>query len=343
MAQQDQEKESTNLAGGMVGAERIQWAYQQGSLSKPAYRRWMVLSGQRPAGSDWYEFIQQSLLFVGAALVLSGVIFFFAYNWAVMGRFVKLGVVQLGLLVAVFLAWNRGLDALSGQICLLVSAVLIGPLLAVYGQIYQTGADPYELFLGWALLALGWTVVSRLSALWIIWILLLNLALALYCIQILQWTEPELKIQLALFALNIAALGAWEFFASRNISWLQTSGRWAQRTLFSIALFFVSSAAWISLMTLYRHSNARNSLYGIIILVFVVFVVISYGYYRHVQVDTYPLAALVLSIIVLDTSYLARLIKHEVVAWFFLSFLVVVQAAVAVFWLRRIPVSAEAT
>ncbi len=39
-------------------------------------------------------------------------------------------------------------------------------LLAVYGQTYQTGADPYELFFGWAILIIGWVAISRFAPLW---------------------------------------------------------------------------------------------------------------------------------------------------------------------------------
>ncbi len=67
---------------------------------------------------------------------------------------------------------------------LFAAAVLVGPLLGVYGQTYQTGADPWGLFAFWALLILPWVVVAHFTALWILTIALLDTALVLYWIQV---------------------------------------------------------------------------------------------------------------------------------------------------------------
>ena len=42
---------------------------------------------------------------------------------------------------------------------------LIGTLFAVFGQIYQTGADAYDLFLGWTLFTILWAVAIRFAPL----------------------------------------------------------------------------------------------------------------------------------------------------------------------------------
>ncbi|MET0204922.1 MAG: DUF2157 domain-containing protein [Casimicrobiaceae bacterium] len=47
------------------------------------------------------------------------------------------------------LAVWRGLDTLPGKAAL-VAALLAGALLALVGQVYQTGADTFELFAAWA-------------------------------------------------------------------------------------------------------------------------------------------------------------------------------------------------
>lgn len=316
--------------------------YASGKMSGAAYRRGMVLIGDRPTPDHWHDFIQQFFLFAGAALFLAGVIFFFAYNWSELGRFAKLGIVQGGILVAAVLAWNRGLDRLSGQVSLTVAAVLIGPLLAVFGQIYQTGADPYELFMGWALLALGWTLVSRFSVLWIIWLLLINFTITLYAIQVLNWHAGQLKIQMVLTGFNLLSLLVWEFFAHRGVTWLQTSGKWAQRSLYTAALIFLSSAAWISVVSRRYSYSANQKTYILAVVLYLAFVVGAFVYYRYIKMDLYPLSALILSIIVIDTSYLGRIMKFETGVLFLLSALVVAQAAVGVFWLRSLDAPPEA-
>ena len=115
--------------------------------------------------SSWFSWARLMLLFFGCALLLAGIIFFFAYNWAAMGRFLKLGLIETGIIVCIVASHLRGTTRLSGKVLLLSGSVLVGVLLAVYGQTYQTGADAFELFIGWAVLILGWVIISDFAAL----------------------------------------------------------------------------------------------------------------------------------------------------------------------------------
>lgn len=47
-----------------------------------------------PQRINWAYFLERFLLALSAILLASGVIFFFAYNWADMHKFVKLGLLQ---------------------------------------------------------------------------------------------------------------------------------------------------------------------------------------------------------------------------------------------------------
>ncbi len=53
--------------------------------------------------ADWIRFIRLFVLVLGAGFIVSGIVFFFAYNWSDMHKFVKLGIVQV-LLVSVTIA-----------------------------------------------------------------------------------------------------------------------------------------------------------------------------------------------------------------------------------------------
>jgi uncharacterized membrane protein len=44
----------------------------------------------------------------------------------------------------------------------------VGVLQAVFGQIYETGADSYVLFLIWALLIIGWVAIGGYAPLWLL-------------------------------------------------------------------------------------------------------------------------------------------------------------------------------
>lgn len=78
------------------------------------------------------------------------------------------------------MCWRLGLERAAGKAALLAASLLVGALLALAGQIYQTGADTWELFAVWALMVFPWVAASRFSALWLFWLGLLNVASSLY-------------------------------------------------------------------------------------------------------------------------------------------------------------------
>ena len=86
------------------------------------------------------------LLAVGVGFTVAGIIFFFAYNWEELPKFAKLGIVEVLLVASVLLATFTHWNKLVKQILLTEATFLIGTLFAVFGQIYQTGADAYDLF-----------------------------------------------------------------------------------------------------------------------------------------------------------------------------------------------------
>ena len=118
--------------------------------------------------NDWSKFIKFFLMSLGIAFLVSGVIFFFAYNWASLHKFIKLGLVQVLLIamvgVAVFSKWNKNVRG----IILLGAGMLVGALFAVFGQIYQTGANAYDFFFGWTVFIALWVFVSNFGPLWLL-------------------------------------------------------------------------------------------------------------------------------------------------------------------------------
>ena len=61
----------------------------------------------------------------------------------------------------------------------------IGALFAYFGQTYQTGADPWQLFALWAVLALPLCLGARSDVLWAPWALVVVTAISL-------WTHAHL-------------------------------------------------------------------------------------------------------------------------------------------------------
>ena len=158
---------------------RMRVAAEAAGAPPDAVRQALTLAAASPSSRDWLQFLTSALLLLGAGLLLSGIVCFFAFNWADLGRFAKFGVLQAAVAICAGLGWWK-LPNLSGRVALFAAAVLVGPLLGVYGQTYQTGADPWGLFWFWALLILPWVVVAHFTALWILTIALFDTALVLY-------------------------------------------------------------------------------------------------------------------------------------------------------------------
>ncbi len=143
---------------------------------------------------QWNQFLSIFLLAVGVGFTVAGIIFFFAYNWDELPKFAKLGIVEVLLIASVLLVTFTRWNKLVKQILLTGATFLIGTLFAVFGQIYQTGADAYDLFLGWTLFTILWAVAIRFAPLWLTFIGLLCTTIWLYNIQIANTNSWEMTL-----------------------------------------------------------------------------------------------------------------------------------------------------
>jgi len=308
---------------------RLRALAHRGHLSASTLDRALALAGHTPAASAWRRFADTMLLLLGAALSLSGIFFFFAYNWAAMPRLAKFGVIEIAILLAVALAARKGLSSLTGQVALLTAAVLVGVLQAVFGQVYQTGADSYLLFLFWSLLIVGWVAIGAYAPLWLLLLALLNLSLTFYWTQVLG--SANTSLYLALAALNALWLLTWEFARGQGIGWL--SGRWMPHVvaLATIALLTIATIRSI-FATSYEWEHDRALLLApAVYLIYTLFILLFY--YRYLR-DLLMLAAAALGIIVVATSVGLKVTDFESEGYIVLSALVVAQTAVMVYALR---------
>jgi uncharacterized membrane protein len=177
---------------------------------------------------------------------------------------------------------------------LLLLSLLTGALLALAGQVYQTGADTFELFAWWALLILPWVLVGRFSPLWLVWLALVNVALFLY-FQIAFDLEALLW---ALFVLNGLALIAWEAGHRADLAWLRDS--WPPR-LVAMASGAMATALMISAIL---GSGEAMALFST--LAYAAWLGAFYFWYRRVRPDLFMLATGLLSLIVTVATFLAQ-------------------------------------
>jgi uncharacterized membrane protein len=154
-----------------------------------------------PGTAAWLKFARIFFLSLGIGFSVSGIIFFFAYNWQDLHKFAKLGLVE-GLVVAVTLAAMLSrLSPLVKNLLLTGASVLVGVLFAVFGQIYQTGANAYDFFLGWTVFVSIWVLAAGFAPLWLIYVALINTTLILYANQV-AYDWDAVFICTLLFLLN---------------------------------------------------------------------------------------------------------------------------------------------
>ncbi len=309
--------------------ERLRVLAEAGALTPRSLERALRLAVASPEPSSWWRFLSAVLLGFGSLLVLSGVVYFFAYNWAGLHRFGKMGLLVAALLLAALAAWRLG-EGLAGQFALLFAAVLVGPLLAVYGQAYQTGADPYELFLGWGLLILPWVALARFGPLWLLMLLLVDTGLSLHGTQVVEGRGTALTLLIAL--VNGTAWGVHELLAARGVPWLR--GRWLPRVLAMMTMAPLLVLGTYVAATPRSADTASSVALGLLAVV----AVAAYLYHRRVRSELFLLTLDAVSLMTLVTTAVGRFLfksnRFEAGTFFLMALLIIGEVGLAVWWLR---------
>lgn len=306
---------------------------ETGAIAPERVAQALVLGGLVPDGRRWRTFLDRLLLVLGSMALACAAIFFFAYNWDALGKLAQFALAQVLVVLPLLVYWKLGVDTVGAKVALLAAAILVGALLAVYGQTYQTGADTADLFATWAVLILPWVLVGQFPALWLLWLALLNISVALYCMVFRSFLWMGFasvdQVLWLLLLVNTAAWVLWEL-ASLRFAWLVAP--WAVR------LLAVASGTIMSLLVLnaiFEPSTAAV-LPG---LAYVVWMACVYLFYRRKQPDLFILAGACLSLIVCITTLVAKLMLERSAAaglMLFLAMLVIVEAAGAAIWLKRV-------
>lgn len=286
---------------------------------------------------QWARWTMLLLLCFGTGLVLTGVVFFFAFNWAMMSDLFKLGLIQTGLVLAAVGAWAFGVRHILGQLLLIAAAILVGVFMAVFGQVYQSGADAWTLFAVWALLITPWTLASRSAALWALWLLLVNLGFSLWWEQTQSHGHAPEKLQLLLHAaINGAALISREFLVGRA-----EGGKWlAQLWTRWILVAAVLMAIFPILFDVYAHPFDAGLLAWAYACVATVIAIGLLLYYRLAQYDIPALAMGLLMISILATMLCGNLLDalglNELGVTFFTAIFAIAVFALSAGYLRKL-------
>lgn len=138
-------------------------------------RQLWQLSGLLEPPPQLHRRLFQGLALAAALLLGAGLVFFVAANWQAQTHSFKLMLLQAAVLAPALATalWPRARAAL-----LLLATLALGALLAFVGQTWQTGADAWQLFALWTLLALPWVALARTDWLWGAWNLIAATAIA---------------------------------------------------------------------------------------------------------------------------------------------------------------------
>lgn len=265
-----------------VSAEATQSLLSAAGLEEEpeAFRRWF-----------W-----PAIAIIGAALVGLGIILWLAANWDTLGRIGRFALLQVMVVAACAgAAWHLRLRAPLGLLALLG----IGGLFAYFGQTYQTGADPWQLFAVWAVLALPLCLGARSDVLWAPWALVTMTAISLWTHAHTAHTwrvEPQ---DLGTFAIAWTAAALLILALSPLLSRWTGAGPWALRTAATLAIISITLSA---IAALFHKDIARH--YPLALMLFAVAAVLLA---QRRAFEVFVLSAVALGLNALLVGGLARL------------------------------------
>lgn len=164
----------------------------------------------------WQKFLRLFFISLGVGFTVSGIVFFFAYNWADLHKFAKIGLSEGVLTATIILVLLPKINGNIRNIFLTGASVLVGVLFAVFGQIYQTGANAYDFFLAWTVFVTLWVIVSNFAPLRLLYLILINTTFILYSQQVAKdWSE--VFVCSLLFIINTTVLISAIFWGKKKI------------------------------------------------------------------------------------------------------------------------------
>ncbi len=256
----------------------------------------LPLVGRIRSVQVWRDWGARCLLILGIALLLCGIVFFFAWNWDGMQRWQRLALAAASVLLPALASRVFKAGSLLRKLSVLAASMTIGVFLAAFGQAYQTGADTHQLFFAWAALSLLWVLCATFEPLWALWLAIVSTALSLYWIDVIAVSSPDLPalyLPVVIALLHGLALIAKEGPAALGWKWLQP--RWSRLWLLFITLAPLSFMACMMVLDISFSSRHQTPL-SIGSAAWLVCSGISFAVYRHRIKDAAAMALSVLAV-----------------------------------------------
>jgi uncharacterized membrane protein len=278
----------------------LKWQ-QQGYIEKSNIEHALDVSESNHSTSQWLNFINTSLLWLSILSMAFGTIFFFAYNWVDLSTLQKFVLVQGLIVISTFFYTQTEKQSTANTAILFFIALLIGSLFALFGQTYQTGKDPWQLFFLWTVVITPIAFISRSSSLWLLWLFLANLALYLFFQTrhgLFGMLFQHERNMLVYSFLNLMAVVGFELLYHKK----QMFNRIAAQTGIIIAMI---AFTWVSVYSVFEvfHANSKS----LDLFFYVLWMVAIYFYYRIKTLDVLVLSSWVVSGIVFILALVGKI------------------------------------
>ena len=268
----------------------------------------------------WQRFLRLIFISLGVGLSVLGVLFFFAYNWHDLHKFAKIGLVQVGLVAMIAAVLLPKMSDLVKNVTLMGASALVGVLFAVFGQVYQTGANAYDFFLGWTIFVTVWVVVADFPPLWLAYIALINTTADLYIEQVAATMLPN-TVCILFILLNLTLLLA-VFGRNKYAKNAPILPNWFSNTL-SFAIVGIATVGISANIV----EEIKPNFWFLTVLTFTIFAAgIAYAI-RQKQV--FYFALLPLSLIIIGSCYLIKM-SDGMAMWLFLSVFIIISVSLVI-------------
>jgi len=270
----------------------------------------------------WSKFFHFFLLALGVGFAVSGIIFFFAYNWDDMHKFVKMGIVWTLLTGCIIFVLRAPASETVKNIVLTGAALLVGGLFAVFGQTYQTGADAWQLFFVWTVFIAAWVVAANFAPLWLVFLVLVNATVSLFWLQSLL--NDDLLLLDILFCINAGFVIISEVLFLKHKP--KQKPEWLLNTVGLCAVAVITFAVVVEIVQWY----SKN---GVIVILSPLLAVSAFtaGIIRGVKTKTvfYP-ALISVCIIACFSTLLAEIIDDAVAATLIIGIFIIAAGILSV-------------
>jgi uncharacterized membrane protein len=292
---------------------------------------------------EWLRFLRVGFLWMAIIATACGAIFFFAYNWQNMSRFIKFTLIESTLLIATILHIRLTAEKNLSSATLMGMALVTGALLALVGQTYQTGADPWQLFATWCLLTTPWAIMACSNSLWILWLVLINLSVGFY-----------IDISQSIFGIRITGDVGWWIFALLNsvlliafeaIYFLQHIKNKEQENCSVVKprryvnqLIGITAGVAVTILAISSIFSSRHDEFENLIFYFSWIALVFY-WYRYKLKDLLLLSAVTLSGIIIVICGMVRLLDksfNDASAFLLVSIVIIGLSTLAGIWLKTL-------